>query len=880
VTSADRPLLRFAVTSDAAVRITVYGATGSKLGMGHGTVVLSLARGLYRVHLERCGFVRERLVDHEQETTLHDPGPPLQTPVPLAGAATSRDYYCETARKLSMSETCRPLGDSPHSGRLFLFIRWLERNVCWFDLPSEPVTIHDLAGHKLATLSRDTARLDDELGYIAFSAQVAPGTYRIRAVRSRRELAVTIPENRAAHVFIADTGVVRLDDLRVALTDRDQPFDPESHVAHAMESLLAALKVPEPVFPPDARLLLPEAVDQDLCFGIAVAHQLWRCQDEPTFDQVVQRLMPYANLPDIAILAQLRVRTERGLPPLRGQGPFAAPPLMRASLVMAMTRPELDLSTVSPDGVIARAAGAGLHDSIWCTWSTRAWDDRWIAPTIESLRSRDNIPPASLARLFGLPPRTVERAINELDSKLPLVNGSPTRAVDLRVPGYAIGEILGHGAQGTVFRATRVVDGQPVALKVIPLVDGREQRARIEQDLERIKGLSHPGVLVYSDWGALPNDAGLWFDMELCRGSVFDLLSTSDEPLPFARSCQIVLEALDALDRLHSEGIVHGNIKPSNLLVRANDSVVIADFGLAKHLLHDGQISVTSRTAGTMHFTPRERFVDFKRSVPASDVWSMAATLYFLLTRDFPRDRYADQSVLDAAFNNPIVPIAERWAEVPGEFAHCIDRALSDDIHVRPRDAAQLRKEMTAALAIYDPATPNNSQLPKDATEARDAPLSAPAELSSDSLLPVRPLALSRRSLDTALAVRPKLRVLVVDDDPDAAETACMLLAMFGHDCRVATCGEDALLVAAQFNPDVVILDTELPDISGLELARRLRLLFAGRPLYLAAVTGWGQPEDRVKAFAAGFDYHVIMPADREELSKILELAVLARDVS
>ena len=116
----------------------------------------------------------------------------------------------------------------------------------------------------------------------------------------------------------------------------------------------------------------------------------------------------------------------------------------------------------------------------------------------------------------------------------------------------------------------------------------------------------------------------------------------------------------------------------------------------------------------------------------------MAAMLYFLLTLDFPRDEYADQSELEAALGNPIVPITERWAEVPGELAHCIDRALSDDIHVRPRDAAQLRKDMTAALAMYDPVPPDNSQLPKDATEARDVPTSASAELSSDSLVPVR----------------------------------------------------------------------------------------------------------------------------------------------
>jgi len=116
-------------------------------------------------------------------------------------------------------------------------------------------------------------------------------------------------------------------------------------------------------------------------------------------------------------------------------------------------------------------------------------------------------------------------------------------------------------------------------------------------------------------------------------------------------------------------------------------------------------------------------------------------------------------------------------------------------------------------------------------------------------------------------------RVLVVDDYPDSAEASCALLSLLGQDCRFATCGKEALIEAAQFSPDIAILDIGLPDLSGFDLARQLRRQFAGRSLYLAAITGWGQPEDRVKAFAAGFDYHVLKPTDRQKLSTILELA-------
>jgi DNA-binding response OmpR family regulator len=115
-------------------------------------------------------------------------------------------------------------------------------------------------------------------------------------------------------------------------------------------------------------------------------------------------------------------------------------------------------------------------------------------------------------------------------------------------------------------------------------------------------------------------------------------------------------------------------------------------------------------------------------------------------------------------------------------------------------------------------------------------------------------------------------RVLIVDDYPDAAEAACVLLTLLGHDCRFATCGEAALREALAFEPDVAIVDIGLPDLSGLEVARRLRQR-VGRTMFLAALTGWGQPEDRIKALAAGFDHHVLKPADREKLSRIIELA-------
>ncbi|MBX3157322.1 MAG: response regulator [Deltaproteobacteria bacterium] len=115
-------------------------------------------------------------------------------------------------------------------------------------------------------------------------------------------------------------------------------------------------------------------------------------------------------------------------------------------------------------------------------------------------------------------------------------------------------------------------------------------------------------------------------------------------------------------------------------------------------------------------------------------------------------------------------------------------------------------------------------------------------------------------------------RILIVDDHPDAADLACMLLSALGHECRAATSGTEGLAAAAEFAPDIAIVDIGLPDISGYEVAHALRATY-GPSIYLAAVTGWGQPDDLRRAQNAGFDQHVLKPADATKLRGVLAAA-------
>ena len=113
-------------------------------------------------------------------------------------------------------------------------------------------------------------------------------------------------------------------------------------------------------------------------------------------------------------------------------------------------------------------------------------------------------------------------------------------------------------------------------------------------------------------------------------------------------------------------------------------------------------------------------------------------------------------------------------------------------------------------------------------------------------------------------------RLMVVDDNQDAAESLGMLLELQGHHVRVASSGDMALEITKNFMPDVVFLDIGMPGMDGYEVARRLRQRPGLRHVVLAALSGWGQEEDRRRTTAAGFDHHLIKPPEPRAVEAVL----------
>ena len=115
-------------------------------------------------------------------------------------------------------------------------------------------------------------------------------------------------------------------------------------------------------------------------------------------------------------------------------------------------------------------------------------------------------------------------------------------------------------------------------------------------------------------------------------------------------------------------------------------------------------------------------------------------------------------------------------------------------------------------------------------------------------------------------------RILVVDDNPDAADSLAMLLRLDGHEVHTVYGPAEALKAADQLKPEVIFLDIGLPQVDGYEVARRLRLNSGQEPLRLVVLTGYGQQEDRTRSHAAGFDAHLVKPVNPQALEQIFSL--------
>jgi eukaryotic-like serine/threonine-protein kinase len=269
------------------------------------------------------------------------------------------------------------------------------------------------------------------------------------------------------------------------------------------------------------------------------------------------------------------------------------------------------------------------------------------------------------------------------------------------IPGYRIGRILGQGGMGTVFLAERQSDGAQVAVKVMlskVAVDAHSREVFL-REIETTKNLRHPNIVQLLDYGSA--GPGFYFVMEFCEGgSVDDLRTARGGRLSLEETGSIMLQVLEALAFVHQQGFVHRDIKPQNIMLTRNGIAKLGDLGLAKNFEKAGfsGMTLTGSAGGTPLYMPKEQVINFKYVKPVSDVWSLAATMYSMLTGSSPYVIEKGQAPLEAVLKARTIPLGERLPSLPNRLIAVLDRAMALKPENRYQTAVEFLMELRQAL--------------------------------------------------------------------------------------------------------------------------------------------------------------------------------------
>ncbi|MEU4524186.1 protein kinase [Amycolatopsis sp. NPDC024027] len=291
---------------------------------------------------------------------------------------------------------------------------------------------------------------------------------------------------------------------------------------------------------------------------------------------------------------------------------------------------------------------------------------------------------------------------------------------------YRIEGLLGRGGMGEVHRAYDTAHDRVVALKLLsePFVTDEAFRARFRRESQIVARLREPHVIPIHAYGEI--DGRLYLDMRLVEGrDLKELLA--DGPLDPARAAGIVTQVAGALDAAHADGLVHRDVKPSNVLVTSADFVYLVDFGIARSMTAEGtSITGTGNVIGTLDYMAPERFGD----APITglvDVYALACVFFECLTghRPFPAEGAAAQ--MGAHLTAPPPVLSRARPGLPPALDAVVARGMAKNPADRYPTAGAFADAVRAAVTAPAPPVPTwQKTLPGFVPHAAPAPMTPP----------------------------------------------------------------------------------------------------------------------------------------------------------
>ncbi|MEY2476560.1 MAG: eukaryotic-like serine/threonine-protein kinase [Actinomycetota bacterium] len=279
---------------------------------------------------------------------------------------------------------------------------------------------------------------------------------------------------------------------------------------------------------------------------------------------------------------------------------------------------------------------------------------------------------------------------------------------------YALRRIIGRGGVGQVWEATDTVLGRAAAVKEVALPDRLTEtereavRARVMREARAAARLNHPRSVTVFD--VVEEDGRLWLVMELVDGETLNERVQRLGPLSPVEAAAVGLQVLGALQHAHAEGVVHRDVKPSNVLVLPDGAVKLTDFGIAS-LTDDARITSTGMVLGSPSYMAPEQATAADAG-PATDLWGLGAALYFAVEGVGPFDRGEPLPTMHAVVHEEARPSTRA-----GALAPVVTALLAKDPGARP-SVAETRRLLEAvatertAVAAPEPLPPAPEPLP------------------------------------------------------------------------------------------------------------------------------------------------------------------------
>jgi serine/threonine protein kinase len=225
--------------------------------------------------------------------------------------------------------------------------------------------------------------------------------------------------------------------------------------------------------------------------------------------------------------------------------------------------------------------------------------------------------------------------------------------------GYRLDAVIGRGGMGTVYRATDTALEKTVALKVIAphLANDDTFVQRFREEAKALARLDADGIVdVYT---MRETDEALFFVMEHIEGPSLQTVLERQGALGPDQALSLLRQVLEAVGHAHASGVLHRDLKPSNILLNADGRAVITDFGLAKILASDAELTATHDQLGTVAYMSPEQIEGLQNVDEASDLFSVGLIAYEMFTGRLPFDRSQSdfaiqQSIVEGAFPPPV----------------------------------------------------------------------------------------------------------------------------------------------------------------------------------------------------------------------------------